>query len=301
MDGSHAVESSTGGASRASRRAGLLWSGFWRSRRAGAGLAILGLCVLGSALAPLIAPNDPNAQHADAILKGPSTHFLLGTDEIGRDILSRLIFAGRDLLYVGFGSVLLGAAVGTLLGVVSGYRGGAIDALMMRLSDLALGFPAIIIGVMVAAIRGPGATNLLLAIAIYNTPVFVRLARTLTLRILVQGYVEVARAGGARQMSIIRRHILPNIAAVIIVQIGVAIPTAILLEAGLAFLGLGARLPAPTVGGMLGEARPYLTVTPWFAIAPGIALVVVVTGLNLLADGLRDLLDPRWSRAVRET
>lgn len=270
-----------------------------RSRAAAVGLGILVAYVLVSLFAPAIAPHNPATQYAGMNMHGPTLRFLAGTDEFGRDIFSRVLYAGRDSLYVGVVGVVIGGAIGAVLGVVGGYLGGVLDVVLMRIVDLGLGFPAVIIGVVVVAIRGPGATNLAIAIALFNVPIFIRIMRSITLQVKARPFVEVATAMGIRDREILRHHILPNVLPSLLIQAGIAMPAAILIEAGLAFLGLGARPPAPTLGGMLSEARAYLGVSPWYAIAPGISLSVLVIALNLLVDGLRDVLDPRRAAAMR--
>ena len=271
------------------------------SRAACVGLTIFFLYVLSSLFAPLIAPHDPSLQNPGLDLHGPSAQFWLGNDQFGRDILSRVIYAGRESLYVGVVGVAFGALIGATLGVLAGYFGSYLDAVLMRVVDLGLGFPAIIIGVVVVAIRGPGATNLAIAIALYNVPIFIRILRSVTVDVKSRAFVEVAAATGVGDGDIIRRHIVPNVLPTLLIQAGIAMPTAIILEAGLSYLGLGARPPTPSLGGMLSDARAYLGVTPWFAIAPGVSLSILVVALNLLVDGLRDMLDPRQNAARRES
>jgi peptide/nickel transport system permease protein len=277
-------------------------NGYWRQAAvallrnpaARAGLAIVLLVLLPAVLAPWIAPYDPNAQDPRVALAAMSPAHILGGDEYGRDVLSRLLFASREAITVGMLAVFIGAAAGTLLGVASGYAGGVVDAAMMRLTDMAFGFPAVVVGIMVVAIVGAGEGGLAGAIALYNVPVFVRLTRGLVMQAKQRGYVEAAMTLGSRAGQVLRWHVLPDIASPLVIQAGVSMPEAIILAAGLSFLGLGAPPPAATLGGMLADARPYLIDAPWLVLAPGLVLSLLVVGMNITVDALRDILDPRF-------
>lgn len=267
------------------------------SKRSGAtairiGGGIVLLLALAGLLSPLLAPHDPLQQFTGQELASPGGSFLLGTDHLGRDVLSRTLYGCRNAILVGLIGVGIGALVGTAIGVVSGYFGGLVDNLIMRVTDVAFGFPVIIVGIVIVALSGPGQRAVVFAIALYNIPVFVRILRGAALQVRARPFIEAAFAMGLRDREILVRHILPSTLPIFAIQVGLALPEAVLLDAGLSFVGLGAPPPAPTLGGMLDEARAYLS-TPWLAIVPGVALCILVVGLNLLADGVRDRLDPR--------
>ncbi len=283
----------------ASRRSGALR--FWllrvaqlrRHRLGMIGLFLSGTLALVAVLAPVLAPYDPITQFAGKELLGPSHEFLLGTDRLGRDVLSRLLYGGRPTLLVGLIAVPLGAIVGTLVGIVAGYTSDLADTLLMRSMDLIFSFPAILIGVVVVAIRGPGVANVALAIAIYNVPVFARLSRAGVARLRHREFVEASVAVGSSRMRIMFQDLLPNIIPPLLVQVGVAMAVAGLLEAGLSFLGLGSQAPEPSWGNMLSDARSSLRQDPLLGVFPGLFLATFLIGLNFLVDGLRDVLDPR--------
>jgi ABC-type dipeptide/oligopeptide/nickel transport system permease subunit len=270
-----------------------------RRRRAGAGsrsIRIGGGIVLALALAgllaPLLSPHDPLQQFAGQELAAPGNGFLLGSDQLGRDVLSRTLYGCRSAILVGLIGVGIGSLVGTTIGIVSGYFGGLLDSVIQRVTDVAFGFPVIIVGIVIVALSGAGQKAVVMAIAIYNVPVFVRILRGAALQVRARPFIEAAFAMGLRDREILVRHILPSVLPVFAIQVGLALPDAVLLDAGLSFVGLGAPPPAPTLGGMLDEARAYLS-SPMIAIVPGIALCLLVVGLNMLADGVRDRLDPR--------
>lgn len=259
------------------------------------GLVLTSIMVITTVGAPFFAPHDPLAQFAGKELLPPGGEFLLGTDRFGRDTLSRLLYGGRPTLMVGLLAVPLGAAVGTLIGIVSGYTTDLVETVLMRLMDLIFSFPAILIGIVVVAVRGPGVENVALAIAIYNVPVFGRLSRAGVTRLRNQEFVEASVAIGSSRLRIMTQDLLPNIVPPLLVQVGVAMAIAGLLEAGLSFLGLGAQTPTPSWGNMLSDARSVMRPAPWLGVFPGVFLATLLVGLNFIVDGLRDVLDPRDS------
>ncbi len=242
-------------------------------------------------LAAPLAPYDPLATNTAHILEPPRWTHLFGTDDLGRDILSRIMHGARVSLVVGVASVALAAAAGIPLGLAAGYW-RRLDDPLMRLMDLVLAFPTVILALAIVAALGPGLPNVLAAIAFVNVPVFARLARGQTLTLREREYVTAARAIGQRDVTIIGRHILPNASAALIVQTSLSVAFAILAEASLSFLGLGVQPPRPAWGSMLSLARGYTEQAPWLAIFPGLAIFLTVIGFNVLGDGLRDVLDP---------
>ena len=243
--------------------------------------------------APLVAPFDPLATDWRAVRKPPSALHFFGTDELGRDVLARLIWGARASLMAGLVSVSIAVTVAVPLGLVSGYLGGAVDALLMRVVDAMLAIPFLILSIALAAFLGPSLTNAMIAIGVVQTPIFTRLTRGQTLAVKHEDYIEAARAVGNPHHRILLRHILPNILAPILVQATLAIAAAIIAEASLSFLGLGQQPPAPSWGSMLNTASHFLSQAPWMALWPGLAIFSLVLSFNLLGDGLRDALDPR--------
>jgi peptide/nickel transport system permease protein len=267
-----------------------------RSPLALAGLAALTVAILAALLAPVIAPYSPDQAHFDAAFQPPGTPgFLLGTDSLGRDILSRILYGARASLFVGVLSVLLALAVGVPLGLVAGYF-RALDTVVSRVTDLVLAFPFLVLAVGLAAIYGASLTNAALAIGIAQIPGIIRVVRSETLRLKSLDYVAAAIAEGASDLWVLARHVLPNATSVLIVQTTVAIPAAILGEAVLSFLGLGIQPPSPSLGTMLSEAQQSISRAPWTAVVPGLAIMVLTLAFNLVGDGLRDALDPRGTR-----
>lgn len=263
-------------------------------RPAGAiGLGIICFFAIVAILAPQLAPYTPFAQHAGHELSPPSTPFLLGTDELGRDVLSRILYGARISLGVGLVAVAIGSCIGISAGLLAGVNGGIIDAAIMRVMDTLLAFPGILLGIAVATVLGPGLLNAAVAVGIVNIPQFGRISRASFLIEREKEYVLAAQAGGVSPSRIVMRHVLPNIAAPLFVQAGVAMAFAVLLEAGLSFLGLGVRPPAPSWGTMLETSRSYLQSAPWYGFFPGLALTLLILGLNFTADALRDAVDPR--------
>jgi peptide/nickel transport system permease protein len=268
----------------------------FRSPLAVTGLVVLCIAVLAAVFAPLIAPYGPSDAHFDARYVPPgSPGYLLGTDSLGRDILSRILFGARASLLVGVLSVLLALVVGVPLGLIAGYF-RKFDAVISRLTDLVLAFPFLILAVGLAAIRGASLSNAALAIGIAQVPGIIRVTRSETLRLKSLDYVAAAVAEGASDAWVVLRHILPNATSVLIVQATVAIPAAILGEAVLSFLGLGIQPPSPSLGTMLSEAQQAISRAPWTAVMPGLSIMVITLAFNLFGDGLRDALDPRASR-----
>jgi len=257
------------------------------------GGAIVAACVLVAVCAPLLAPHDPIQIFSGQLRKPPSLSFLMGTDEIGRDILSRVIFGGRVSLRVGLISVSIAMACGSALGLIAGYLGGWTDAIIMRVVDVMLAFPGILLAIAIVAVLGPGIDNVMFAVGIESIPVYVRTVRASTLSIKQNEFVMAAHASGAAPSGIIWRHILPNVVAPIIVLATLGVGIAILTTAGLSFIGLGAQPPTPEWGSMLATGRTYVRDAPWIAAFPGLSIVIVVLALNLLGDGLRAALDPR--------
>ncbi len=269
------------------------WMTFKRNRTAVVGLVLVVFLVLVALIAPLLAPHDPIPQSTINRLADPSAEYLLGRDDYGRDVLSRVIYGTRVALMVGVLSVLLGGVVGTALGIIAAYFRGKVDAVLMRLVDILLSFPDLITGLLVVAVLGSGTTKLIIAIALTITPRFARLSYGPTLALKEKEFVEAARAMGTRSGRILRVHILPNVAGELIVLASLWTASAIRLEASLSFIGLGVQPPTPTWGQMIREGTRYLADKPWLSLAPGVALLITVFAFNLLGDGLRDVLDPR--------
>lgn len=264
-----------------------------RHRSAMIGLALVVLFVAVAILAPLISPYDPIATSWSAIRVAPSAAHWMGTDEIGRDEMSRVIFGARASLLAGVVSVLLAAAIGVPTGLLAGFAGGWIDALLSRLVDAMLAIPFLVLAIALAAVLGPNLRNAMIAIGITTAPIFMRVARGSTLDVMTHDYIEAARAVGNPAWRIAVRHVLPNIFPPILVQATLSIATSIIAEASLSFLGLGEQPPTAAWGAMLNAAQQFLTLAPWLAIFPGVAIFLTVLGFNLLGDGLRDALDPR--------
>ena len=257
------------------------------------GFIVLAIFIVLALLAPLLAPYDPIATSWTLVRKPPSALHWFGTDDLGRDVLTRVIYGARASLLAGAISIGIALAVGVPLGLLSGYRGGFIDALISRMTDAMLACPSLILAIAFAAFLGPSLGNAMIAIGITATPIFVRLTRAQTMNVKVEDYVEAARAIGNPRWRIALFHILPNILPALLVQATLSIATAIIAEAALSFLGLGQQPPAPSWGSMLNAAQRFLTSAPWMAIWPGLAIFLVVLSFNLLGDGLRDALDPR--------
>ena len=258
-----------------------------------AGCVVIAVFVVMALAAPFIAPYDPVATSWTLVRKAPSALHWFGTDDLGRDILSRVIYGARASLVAGAISVGIALGIGVPLGLLAGYRGGFIDALISRITDAMLACPFLILAIALAAFLGPSLGNAMIAIGISTTPIFVRLTRGQTMSVKVEDYVEAARAMGNPRWRIALFHILPNIMPALLVQATLSIASAIIAEAALSFLGLGQQPPAPSWGSMLNAAQRFLTNAPWMALWPGLAIFLVVLSLNLVGDGLRDALDPR--------
>ena len=269
------------------------WRRLRQRKSAMFGLGVIVMLILLAVLAPLIAPYDPAQQGWTMVRKPPSWAHWLGTDESGRDLLSRVIHGARASLLAGVVSVSIALTAGVPIGLLAGYRGGWIDAIISRITDAMLACPNLILAIALAAFLGPSLTNAMIAIGITATPVFVRLTRGQVLSVKVEDYVEAARAVGNPAWRIAVRHILPNILPALLVQATLAIAAAIIAEASLSFLGLGQQPPAPSWGSMLNTAQRFLINAPWMAVWPGLAIFLSVLSFNLLGDGLRDALDPK--------
>ncbi len=257
------------------------------------GLAIFVLICVVAVLAPWIAPHDPVEMAIEHRLEGPSSTFLLGTDTFGRDVLSRLLWGARVSLIIGTVSVLLAMMIGGPLGLVAGYFGGLIDQIIMRMMDVLLSFPLLLMGLLIVAVLGPSVLNLIIAIAIPVIPKFARIARAPTIAVRERNYIVACQALGYSHLRIMARHILPNILGEVVVMASLWAATAVRIEASLSFIGLGVKPPTPTWGGMIQEGFEYILDAPWLSIYPGLAVLVLVLSLNLLGDGLRDAIDPK--------
>jgi peptide/nickel transport system permease protein len=258
-----------------------------------AGLVLVALFVALALLAPWIAPHDPVAASWSAIRKAPSLEHWFGTDEIGRDVLSRVVWGTRASLLAGLVSVSIAMALGVPIGLSAGFFGGVVDLAISRITDAFLACPFLILAIALAAFLGPSLTNAMIAIGVSATPVFVRLTRAQVLNVKVEDYIEAARAIGNPPWRIALRHVMPNVVSPLIVQATLAAAAAVIAEASLSFLGLGQQPPAPSWGSMLNTAKNYVDQAPWMAVWPGLAIFLLVLGLNLVGDGLRDALDPR--------
>jgi peptide/nickel transport system permease protein len=265
----------------------------WRGNElALAGAAFLALVVLGALLAPLLSPHSPTQPNIRERLQPPGGAYPLGTDELGRDILTRILYGARPILATGAASVALALAIGTAAGVLAGYRGGRLDNLLMRLMDIVLSFPAILLAILVVAALGAGLVNLVLAITFSMIPVFARLARSIVLTIVQQDYVLAARALGLPDHVVVRGHVLPNMLAPLLVQATSMLATAFATSAALSFIGLGVEPPAPDWGLMVAEGQRLVFDAPHVPFFPGLVIALTVMSVNFIGDGLRDHLDP---------
>ena len=257
-------------------------------------IAVLAACAL---LAPVLAPYDPLAQDLAVRLKPPSPEHWLGTDSLGRDIASRILYGARISLVIGVVVVGSAGVFGTFVGLVAGYAGGLVDEALMRLTEVFLAFPALILAMAIAGALGPSLTNAIIAIAAVTWAVYARLTRGQILSLRRREFVEAARAMGASRMRIILRHLLPNALAPLMVQASFDMGASIIAAAGLSFIGFGAQPPTPEWGVMISEGRNFINTQPWLSLFPGLAILFAVGSFNLLGDGLRDAFDPRLSRA----
>jgi peptide/nickel transport system permease protein len=271
----------------------LAWRRFARRRAALLGVAIVLSFIVLALGASWIAPLDPIATSWGAIRKAPSAAHWFGTDEIGRDVLSRVIWGTRASLLAGVVSVSISLMLGVPIGLAAGFMGGAVDTVISRITDAFLACPFLILAIALAAFLGPSLSNAMIAIGVSATPIFVRLTRAQVINVKVEDYIEAARAVGNPPWRIALRHVLPNITAPLIVQATLAIAAAVIAEASLSFLGLGQQPPAPSWGSMLNTAKNYVDNAPWMAIWPGLSIFLLVLAFNLVGDGLRDALDPR--------
>lgn len=270
-----------------------IWRVVSRQRLAMTGIILVAFFALIALIGPAIAPHGKTEQFSGERLKPPSREFLLGTDEFGRDVFSRLLYGARISFEVGFIVVGIAGTLGVLFGIVSGFRGGWVDNVISLMSDIIFAFPAVLLAIAVITMLGNNLTNAILAISLVYIPPFVRIVRGSTLTVRNTAYVEAARSIGVSTPRMLARHIFPNITAPLIVQASIAFALAILSEAALAFLGLGNKAPEPSWGSMVSGSYGYLQISAWPAIAPGVAIALTVLGFNLLGDGLRDALDPR--------
>jgi peptide/nickel transport system permease protein len=264
-----------------------------RRRGAMLGLVIVLIFIVLAVFAPLLAPYDPVATSWSAVRTAPSADYWFGTDEIGRDVLSRVIWGARASLLAGLVSVCISMSLGVPIGLLAAYVGGWTDGLISRFTDSMLAVPFLILAIALAAFLGPSLTNAMIAIGVSATPIFIRLTRAQVLAVKVEDFVEAARAVGNPHWRIALRHILPNVLPPLIVQATLAIAAAIIAEASLSFLGLGQQPPAPSWGSMLNTAKNYVDNSPWMAIWPGLSIFLLVLSFNLFGDGLRDALDPK--------
>ncbi|HYR73474.1 MAG TPA: ABC transporter permease [Candidatus Acidoferrum sp.] len=264
-----------------------------RARLAPFGAAVMLLALTVALLAPVVAPYNPLKQNLNNTLARPDRTHLMGTDNVGRDVFSRMVFGTRVSLVAGFGSVVIAVLVGGLLGLLAGYAGGRVDNLVMRVMDAVLSFPPLVLALALGAVLGAGLTGVVIALGVVYTPTFARLMRGQVLSITAREYVDAARALGAPGWRIAWSHVLPNATAPIVVQASLSVAFAILAEASLSFLGLGIQPPAASWGSMINAGRGYLQQAPWIVFGPGAALFITVVGLNFVGDAIRDALDPR--------
>ena len=264
----------------------------WRNPIGIVGATLILLTLVVAIAAPVIAPFDPASQAHKRLLT-PGVPYLMGTDELGRDTFSRIVFGARVSLQVGALAVTIALLLGTTLGLAGGFYGGRLDDVLMRIVDVMFAFPGIVLAIVIAGLLGPSRNNAMLAIGIVYAPAFARVVRGSVIAVMAEPYIESARVMGASDWRAIRLYVLPNVLAPLIVMVSVYLSQAILSEAALSFLGLGTQPPEPSWGGMLSAARAYMELSPWMAIFPGAAIMLVVLGFNFLGDGLRDVLDPR--------
>jgi peptide/nickel transport system permease protein len=275
--------------------------GLWRDalrrllqhKGATAGGAIFALTVATAIAAPRLAPDNPIALNVAVSLEPPGAHHWLGTDQFGRDILSRIVYGARVSMAMGLVAVTISVAGGSVLGLLSGYYRGRLDMLIMRAVDVMLAFPGILLALVVIAVLGPDLGSAMIAVGISGMPVFIRVVRASTLAVRELQYVEAARVAGCGDLRILFRHVLPNVAAPVIVLVTLGIPNAIIAGAALSFLGLGTKPPTPDWGEMLSNGRSFMSTAWWLSTFPGLAIVITVMAINLFGDGLRDALDPR--------
>ncbi|WP_228727774.1 ABC transporter permease [Fusibacter ferrireducens] len=269
-----------------------LFKGIYRDKKALVGLVMVFLFILIALLAPWIVPHDPYAVDMEKVLIAPNSTYVIGTDFLGRDILSRIIYGARISLVIGLVPTLISLAIGTFLGMVSGYFGGKIDYLIMRLADVCMAFPSLLLAMVVMYTLGASLFNIFIALSIVNWGSTSRIVRAQTLSIKEKEFVEAARSIGVGKFKILWRHIFPNCIPSLIVLFTLSVPEAIMSEASLSFLGVGAQPPTPSWGLMISRGKEFLFSSPWVAITPGVAIFLVVIAFNFIGDGLRDALDP---------
>jgi peptide/nickel transport system permease protein len=257
------------------------------------GLVIFAVVVLLAILAPWIAPHDPIEQNVLAKLKAPFDTYYLGTDYYGRDILSRLLYGARISLVIGIASTVLALVIGSVIGIVAGWRGGRFDIIIMQTMDMLLAFPSLILGLILVAMLGPSVTNIIIAIALTSIPSFARIARAPTIAVKERDFIDAGRSLGFSDLRLMAGHVLPNIFPEILVMGSLWLANAIRTEASLAFIGLGVKPPIPTWGGMIRDGFENILDSYWLVLAPSIAILIIVFGLNILGDGLRDAIDPK--------
>lgn len=291
-----ATETSTLAAPKTRRRALLGFAK--RNPLATFAAVVLVLIIVAAIIAPVLAPGDPTKMMPANRLRSPAEAGWLGTDAFGRDILSRILFGARISLGVGIVSVLVAAAIGTLVGLVAGYAGGWQDYVAMRVMDVLFSFPSILLAILIVSILGAGFRSIILAIALVQIPIFARIVRASTLSVKNIDYVHAAEAAGAKTSRVLARHVLPNVAAPILVQLALSMSGAIVIEAALSYLGLGAVPPTPSLGSMLSENRSAMELAPWTVLYPGIALAILVLCINMFGDAVRDFLDPKLRTAT---
>ncbi len=275
-----------------------IWKRLGRNFAFTAGLLLTVALILIALAAPLLSPFDPNAQDTSRRLEAPSKQHLLGLDDLGRDVLSRIIFGARVSLRVGFSVVIVASLIGVTLGAIAGYFGGWSDTIIMRITDVLLAFPGILLAIAMVAVLGPSLNNVILALATIGWVGYARLVRGQVLKVREMEYVIAAKALGAKSPRVILRHVLPNVINPVIVMATLGLAGAILSEAALSFLGLGVQPPTPSWGAMLTSGRRYLGLANHLAIFPGAAIMAAVMGLNFLGDGLIDALDPKYRKMV---
>jgi peptide/nickel transport system permease protein len=257
------------------------------------GLVIFAVVVLLAVLAPWIAPHDPVEQNVMAKLKGPFDTYYLGTDYYGRDILSRLLYGARISLVIGIASTVLALVIGSVIGIVAGWRGGRFDIIIMQTMDMLLAFPSLILGLILVAMLGPSVTNIIIAIALTSIPSFARIARAPTIAVKERDFIDAGRSLGFSDLRLMAGHVLPNIFPEILVMGSLWLANAIRTEASLAFIGLGVKPPTATWGGMIRDGFENILDSYWLVLSPSIAILIIVFGLNILGDGLRDAIDPK--------
>jgi ABC-type dipeptide/oligopeptide/nickel transport system permease subunit len=269
-----------------------------RHRLASAGLVIIALLVFIAIFAPLLAPYSPTKQDLYRVLAPPSRVHLLGTDNLGRDLLSRLLYGARVSLFVGVVSSLVSALIGVPVGLIAGFRGGVVDAIIMRVTDAFLCFPPLVFILAMSAALGPGLENVMMSFALFGWTGFARITRGQVLQVRELPFIEAARSVGVPRMRIMFRHVLPNVAAPVLIALTVSIGIAILIESGVSFLGLGVQPPTASWGKELRVGFTYLAAAPLFAIAPGVMISLAIISFNFVGDGLRDALDPRMAKGL---